>query len=140
MVKKSKKSQSSVEVVDAEPTLDEREKEMEQQEPEESEELENPLRVIMIVNSPDVPEGDMQERSMDYVQTLKEVDDFFNQFDETIAIPNESHIKYEVGSDGLVLIVVDSLDVRDKALKFIDDYNDKLGIDGEDEPASKKKK
>ncbi|CAH6720694.1 uncharacterized protein CLIB1444_04S05820 [[Candida] jaroonii] len=125
----------------------------------EQEELDNPLRVIILLN-PEVvnDEGlekeskdsgkeeseeseiapkeivtdDLTERLMDYVQTMEEVDEFFNEFDDKIAYPNEGHIKYEVGSDGLVVILVDTADLRDKVVKFIDEFNEK------DEPKRKR--
>lgn len=90
------------------------------------EELDNPLRIVLIVNSPDVPDGELQERLMDYVQSMEDVDKFFNEFDEKVALPNEGHIKYEVGSDGLVVIVVDSGELKASTLKFIDEYNEKF--------------
>lgn len=93
---------------------------------EKPEELENPLRVAILVNSPDVPDGDFQERLMDYVQSMEEVDAFFDTFDAKVCIPNEEHIKYEVGSDGLVVIVVDSMKLSEEVIQFIDDYNDKM--------------
>ena len=89
-------------------------------------ELENPLRAIIVVNSAESPEGDMEEALLDGVQSFDDMNEFFDKFDETIAIPNEEHIKYEVGSDGLVVIVVDSLSLRDKALKFMEDYSIKI--------------
>lgn len=107
-------------------------------------ELDNPLRAIIVVNSADNPEGDMEEALLDCVQSFDDMNEFFDKFDETIAVPNEEHIKYEVGSDGLVVIVVDSLSLRDKALKFIEEYvvkADKTGHDDtEDDQNAKKKK
>lgn len=93
---------------------------------EKPDELDNPLRVAILVNSPEIPDGDFQERLMDYVQTMEEVDEFFDSFDSKICIPNEEHIKYEVGSDGLVVIVVDSKQLSGQVIQFIDDYNDKM--------------
>lgn len=84
--------------------------------------LDNPLRAIIIVNSPSVPEGSMDERLLDTVQSFDDMNDFFDEFDESIAVPNEGSIKYEVGSDGLVVIVLDSVDLKDKVLAWIDDY------------------
>lgn len=120
----------------------------------EQEELDNPMRVIILLN-PDVvkDEGegseevegdaketkeivtdDLTERLMDYVQTMEEVDDFFNEFDDKVAYPNEGHIKYEVGSDGLVVILVDTAELRDKVVKFIDEFSEKT----DDEPKRKR--
>lgn len=64
----------------------------------------------------------MDERLLDTVQSFDDMNDFFDEFDESIAVPNEGSIKYEVGSDGLVVIVLDSVDLKDKVLAWIDDY------------------
>ncbi|KAK6456421.1 uncharacterized protein RJT20DRAFT_44481 [Scheffersomyces xylosifermentans] len=87
-----------------------------------NEDLDNPLRVIIVVNSPSHPEGEMEERLLDTIQSINDVNTFFDTFDEKVAIPNEGHIKYEVGSDGLVVIVVDTMELRDEALGFIDEH------------------
>lgn len=99
--------------IDAPPVLDQ-------------DELDNPLRAILVVNSPDVPEGSMDERMLDSVQTFDEMNEFFDKFDDAIAVPNEGHIKYEVGSDGLVIFVFDNTELKDSALKWIDEYVENL--------------
>ncbi|ABN67880.1 predicted protein, partial [Scheffersomyces stipitis CBS 6054] len=86
------------------------------------EDLDNPLRIIIVVNSPEHPEGEMEERLLDSIQSMEDVNTFFDTFDEKVAIPNEGHIKYEVGSDGLVVIVVDTLQLRNDVLKFLDEH------------------
>lgn len=113
----------------------------------EMEALDNPLRVIIVVQAEDVPDGDMEERMLDQIQLFEDMNQFFDTFDEQIAVPNESHIKYEVGLDGLVVIVVDTLELRDKALKFMDDYNSEITQperekenEGEMESSKKRKK
>ncbi|KAG7192709.1 uncharacterized protein KQ657_001492 [Scheffersomyces spartinae] len=113
----------------------------------EMEALDNPLRVIIVVQAEDVPDGDMEERMLDQIQLFEDMNQFFDTFDEQIAVPNESHIKYEVGLDGLVVIVVDTLELRDKALKFMDDYNSEITQperekenEGEKESSKKRKK
>ncbi|KAK7686828.1 hypothetical protein QCA50_009903 [Cerrena zonata] len=115
----------------------------------EQEELDHPMRVIIIINSPDVPDADMDERLLDNIQSFDAMNAFFDSFDEAIAIPNDGHIKYEVGSDGLVVIVVDSRDLKLKALGWIDDYLAKLTStaastndegDEDTEPSKKQKK
>lgn len=97
--------------------------------------LENPMRAIVVVNSPEVPEGEMEERMLDCVQTFDEVDKFFDKFDEEVAMPNEGHIKYEVGSDGLVVIIVDTKELKDTVLKFVDDFAALVGDEAKDDPA-----
>ncbi|GEQ72560.1 hypothetical protein JCM33374_g6247 [Metschnikowia sp. JCM 33374] len=84
--------------------------------------LDNPLRAIIVVNSSDAPEGEMEERMLDGIQTFDEVDAFFDLFDFKVAYPNEEHIKYEVGSDGLVVFVVDSLKLKSTVLEFLDEF------------------
>lgn len=120
MAKKSKKNNGSSYVIDAEAPV---EAELSQEEIIEPEGLENPLRIITLIDKcDDIPEGDMQERMLDHVQSMEQVDGFFDEFDEKICIPNEGHIKYEVGSDGLVLIVIDDKKLRDEVLDFVDNY------------------
>lgn len=91
-----------------------------------------------MVNSPDVPEGEMEERMLDCVQTFDEVDLFFDKFDEDVALPNESHIKYEVGLDGLVVIIVDSKRLKETVLKFIDDFAAEVADAAKDDPTEDK--
>lgn len=105
----------------------------------EMEALDNPLRVIIVVQSEDVPDGDMEERMLDQIQLFEEMNAFFDAFDDKIALPNESHIKYEVGLDGLVVIVVDTLELRDKALAFMDDYSNESEPETPEEDSSRKK-
>lgn len=107
---------------------------------EDHEGLENPLRAIIVVNSPNVPDGDMEERMLDNIQTFDEVDKFFDTFDEKIAYPNKDHIKYEVGSDGLVVFVVDLNKLKDEVVEFIDDFVTEFENDQEDEVVVKKQK
>lgn len=109
----------------------------------EFQELDNPLRAVIVINSPDVPEGEMDERLLDEIQTFDEVNGFFDKFDEEVALKNEDHIKYEVGSDGLVVIIVDSKELKQKVLTFIDEYTsevDNRTEDAEDRPAKKARK
>lgn len=110
---------------------------------EEHEDLDNPLRAIVVVNTPDVPEGEMEERMLDNIQTFDEVEKFFDTFDEKVAYPNEGHLKYEVGSDGLVIFVVDSTKLKDEVLSFLDKFVTEFENTIEDdvvEEGSRKKK
>ncbi|EMG48843.1 hypothetical protein SBY92_004116 [Candida maltosa Xu316] len=113
------------------------------------EDLDNPLRIILVIDHPENKEmNEMEERLIDSIQSFKQMDQFFDSFDEMVAVPNESHIKYEVGSDGLVVIIVDNLKLRDDVLAFIDGYadkneeqdNDEEDDDDEEEETSSKKK
>lgn len=104
-------------------------------------ELENPMRVVMVINSSDHPEGEMEERLLDSIQSLKEVNAFFDKFDEEVAIPNDGHIKYEVGSDGLVVIITDNAKLHEIVIKFVDNIaNDKETVDEDEQNVSKKVK
>lgn len=112
-------------------------------------ELDNPIRAIIVVNSPDLPEGEMEERLLDSIQSFEDMNSFFDKFDETVAIPNEEHIKYEVGSDGMVVVLVDSQELKTEVVKFFDAYIEKgpgpgpgpkKATDAEDETSNKKKK
>lgn len=41
------------------------------------------------------------------VDQLDELNSWFDKFDEEISIPNEGHIKYEITSDGIIVLIVD---------------------------------
>ncbi|CUM65388.1 uncharacterized protein PRCAT00003024001 [Priceomyces carsonii] len=88
----------------------------------ENSDLDNPMRVVIVINSTSHPDGEYEEKLVDSIQSFEQMNNFFDSFDESVALPNEGHIKYEVGSDGLVVIVVDSLELKHKALEFIDTY------------------
>lgn len=99
--------------------------------------LDNPLRIILVIDHPNPKDkelNEMEERLIDSIQSFKQMDFFFDEFDTKIAMPNESHIKYEVGSDGLVVIIVDNLKLRDEVLTFIDGYgnDDEANVEQDD--------
>ncbi|KAK6464423.1 hypothetical protein DFJ63DRAFT_71653 [Scheffersomyces coipomensis] len=113
----------------------------EQQQQQEDGDLDNPLRVLVVINVPEGSEketsnssihGEMEERLLDNVQSFKAMNEFFDDFDDKIAYPNEGHIKYEVGSDGLVVIVVDNIELRNKVLSFMDKFTT-IKSEGDDE-------
>ena len=56
------------------------------------------------------------------VDELDALNSWFDKFDEEICIPNEGHIKYEITSDGLIVLILDKEleDVIDKVRKFVD--------------------
>ncbi|CAB4252958.1 similar to Saccharomyces cerevisiae YML108W Putative protein of unknown function whose structure defines a new subfamily of the split beta-alpha- beta sandwiches [Maudiozyma barnettii] len=41
------------------------------------------------------------------VDELDTLNTWFDKFDEEICIPNEGHIKYEITSDGLIVLILD---------------------------------
>ncbi|CCE82702.1 Piso0_002443 [Millerozyma farinosa CBS 7064] len=84
--------------------------------------LDYPLRAIIVHKPSGKDEGEMEEAMLDSVQTFDEVDAFFDKFDQEIAMPNEGKIKYEVGSDGLVVIIAETVEVKNSILDFIEKY------------------
>ncbi|MDC6271188.1 DUF1892 domain-containing protein [Acetobacter pasteurianus] len=102
--------------------------------------LENPLRIVLVLDIAGKETTMEEERLLDSVQTFEEVNLFFDKFDEQIAVPNEGHIKYEVGSDGLVVIIVDTKELEDKVLAFVDGYEggDEKKIKEEDRESGNK--
>lgn len=111
--------------------------------------LDYPLRIVLVTDDPKAKESEMEEILMDRIQTFKLMHAFFDSLDEKVAIPNEGHIKYEVGSDGLVVIIVDSTKLKDEVVKFVEEYDQKLqqgeeegeeDDEEEDEEAPKSKK
>lgn len=41
------------------------------------------------------------------VDELDALNEWFDKFDEQICIPNEGHIKYEITSDGIIILILD---------------------------------
>ncbi|CAH00239.1 uncharacterized protein KLLA0_D01661g [Kluyveromyces lactis] len=41
------------------------------------------------------------------VDEMDLLNSWFDKFDEKICIPNEGHIKYEISSDGLIVLILD---------------------------------
>lgn len=56
------------------------------------------------------------------VNELDILNEWFDKFDEEICIPNEGHIKYEISSDGLIVLMLDKEieNVYLKILKFVE--------------------
>ena len=56
------------------------------------------------------------------VNELDILNEWFDKFDEEICIPNEGHIKYEISSDGLIVLMLDKEieNVYQKILKFVE--------------------
>lgn len=72
-----------------------------------------------------VEESDMEELLIRQVRTLNDVNEFFDEFDSVVAVPNEGHLKYEVGSDGLCVVLVDSVGLKEKVVAFVRKYMQK---------------
>lgn len=56
------------------------------------------------------------------LHSIDAVNDLFDAFDSEIAYPNEGHIKYEVGSDGLCVIIVDNEPLKKLVVDFVLKY------------------
>ncbi|CCE64526.1 hypothetical protein TPHA_0I00190 [Tetrapisispora phaffii CBS 4417] len=68
------------------------------------------------VNEHNVEKGETQSKSHEFVDELilpfnvDELDmlnEWFDKFDDEVCIPNEGHIKYEITSDGLIVLMLD---------------------------------
>lgn len=97
--------------------------------------FEDEFRVLVIANSSvsadengetkvSIEQSDMEEIMLRQVRTLDDVNEFFDDFDAKIAQPNDGHLKYEVGSDGLCVVLVDTVELKNQVVKFINDYID----------------
>lgn len=80
----------------------------------------------------DVPGQENVKTSHEYLDELKlpfnvdeldELNSWFDKFDEQICIPNEGHIKYEITSDGMIVLMLDKSieNVFQKIKDFIKD-------------------
>ncbi|KAI5968204.1 hypothetical protein CANMA_002420 [Candida margitis] len=101
--------------------------------PQLDDELDYPLRIVLVTDEPKSKESEMEEILVDKISTFTLMNAFFDEFDETVAVPNEGHIKYEVGSDGLVVIIVDNTKLKDDVVSFVEDYDKKLKQDETEE-------
>ncbi|ODV86190.1 hypothetical protein CANARDRAFT_27450 [[Candida] arabinofermentans NRRL YB-2248] len=97
----------------------------------EQDELDYEFRIVLLTqpfntstsdNSINVEQSQLEERILSNITTFTKVNEFFDNFDELIAYPNQSQIKYDVGSDGMCVVVVDNDDMKGKVLEFIDQY------------------
>ncbi|ANZ76204.1 BA75_01888T0 [Komagataella pastoris] len=109
----------------------------------EQDELENDFRITLVVQSKEIPDGELHERFLSNISTFTGMNQFFDIFDEKVAYPNEGELKYEVGSDGLVVMLVTNREIRDQCLDFIDKYIEDMepkestkGDDKKDETSS----
>ncbi|KAG7856131.1 hypothetical protein KL919_004524 [Ogataea angusta] len=54
----------------------------------------------------------MQEYVLAGIDSMEKMNEWFDRFDEQVAYPNEGNIKYDVGSDGVVVVIVKTQEVR----------------------------
>lgn len=105
------------------------------EEPESELVFDNEFRILVLANSSispnaeddtsvSVEQSDMEELLVRPVRTMEDVNEFFDAFDSTIAEPNEGHIKYEVGSDGLCVVLVDDVKLKDAVVTFVQKFID----------------
>lgn len=128
---------------------DEDEQVQEQEHNEENETVfDNEFRILILANSSvsgneegstkvSVEESDMEEILVRAVRTLNDVNEFFDNFDAKIAEPNDGHLKYEVGSDGLCVVLVDTIELKNKVVEFVNQFMDSHPIDDEKESSNK---
>ncbi|TID29927.1 hypothetical protein CANINC_001438 [Pichia inconspicua] len=101
----------------------------------EEEVFEDEFRVLVIANSSvsadengetkvSIEQSDMDEIMLRQVRTLNDVNEFFDDFDAKIAQPNDGHLKYEVGSDGLCVVLVDTVKLKNEVVEFINNFID----------------
>ncbi|QPG75313.1 hypothetical protein FOA43_002665 [Brettanomyces nanus] len=69
-----------------------------------------------------VEQADMKGKLLEGIHTFTGINKFFDEFDRKIAYPNEGSLKYDVGSDGFIVIVVERDQLRKEVGDFIDDY------------------
>lgn len=95
--------------------------------------FEDEFRVLVLANSSvsadengdtkvSIEQSDMEEILLRQVRTLDDVNEFFDDFDAKIAQPNDGHLKYEVGSDGLCVVLVDNVKLKDAVVEYINNY------------------
>ncbi|GMM32095.1 hypothetical protein DAMA08_048400 [Martiniozyma asiatica (nom. inval.)] len=87
-------------------------------------------------NDVEVTTDNVDEFLMDSLDSMDAINNFFDSFDSKIAYPNEGHIKYEVGSDGLCVVIVDSDLVKKAVTEFIESFGAQrqdLGASGKQE-------
>lgn len=99
------------------------------------EELDQPIENLSDPNATEtIVEGQKEEQNKtthEYIDELTlpfktdELDilnDWFDKFDAEICIPNEGHIKYEITSDGLIVLILDKdmESVVGKVRKFVE--------------------
>ncbi|ODV97797.1 hypothetical protein PACTADRAFT_73477 [Pachysolen tannophilus NRRL Y-2460] len=88
----------------------------------ENDQLDHDFRIMLVVQSKDIPEGEMEELTLQDINTFTAMNKFFDSFDEEICLKNEKNIKYDVGSDGLIVVLVDNRKLKDEVSKFIEAY------------------
>ncbi|CAR29656.1 hypothetical protein ZYGR_0AD03400 [Zygosaccharomyces rouxii] len=78
---------------------------------------ENSYRMLVLLEEPvsgSKPEDEkkvhefMDELVLPFnVDEIDQLNSWFDKFDEQICIPNEGHIKYEITSDGIIVLILD---------------------------------
>lgn len=81
-----------------------------------------------------VESSDIKEKLLEGIDSFTGINEFFDAFDQQVAYPNEGRLKYDVGSDGFIVIVVDGAELRQKVTEFIDEYLKKCAKNSEAKP------
>ncbi len=94
---------------------------------------ENDFRVLVLVQKDistaegsntdiTVEESEAKGKILEGITSFTGINKFFDAFDEQIAYPNQGNLKYDVGSDGFIVIIVGSNNLKENVLNFIDEY------------------
>lgn len=88
----------------------------------EEDQMDHALLVVVVVEKDDESETTLAEYEVAAVTTFGEMNSWFDQFDETVAEPNVGHLKYDVQSDGMVVVVVDTIKLMNTVGVFIEHH------------------
>lgn len=69
------------------------------------------------------------------VDEIDQLNSWFDKFDEQICIPNEGHIKYEITSDGIIVLILDKEmePLVSEVRSFVETHGDREDDDDENE-------
>ncbi|GCE98513.1 hypothetical protein ZYGM_003927 [Zygosaccharomyces mellis] len=69
------------------------------------------------------------------VDEIDQLNSWFDRFDEQICIPNEGHIKYEITSDGIIVLILDKEmePLVSEVRSFVETHRDREDDDDENE-------
>lgn len=106
---------------------------------------ENSYRMLVLLEEPvsgTKPEEDkkvhefMDELVLPFnVDEIDQLNSWFDKFDEQICIPNEGHIKYEITSDGIIVLILDKEmePLVSEVRSFVETHGDREDDDDENE-------
>ncbi|KAH3663363.1 hypothetical protein OGAPHI_005353 [Ogataea philodendri] len=68
--------------------------------------------------------SEFEEHVLAGVDSIDKVNEWFDSFDEKVAYPNEGNLQYEVGSDGLIVVIVKTHEAKTQVLEFLNSQNE----------------